>query len=47
MMVAGGVPLYAEGGVVGAVGVSGGPSADDDQTCAEAGAAALEERLTF
>lgn len=47
MMVGGGVPLYAEGTVVGAVGVSGSPSADEDQKCAETGAAALEEKLMF
>jgi uncharacterized protein GlcG (DUF336 family) len=37
---AGGVPLSRDGVVVGAVGVSGG-SGDQDQTVAEAGAAAL------
>ncbi|MGD8310138.1 MAG: heme-binding protein [Chromatiales bacterium] len=47
MMVAGGVPLYAEGALVGAVGVSGGPGADEDQTCAEKGVDALEEKLLF
>jgi uncharacterized protein GlcG (DUF336 family) len=47
IMVGGGVPLYAEGTVVGAVGVSGSPSADEDQSCAETGAAALEEKLMF
>lgn len=46
-MVGGGVPLYAEGTVVGAVGVSGSPSADEDQSCAETGTAALEEKLMF
>lgn len=47
MMIGGGVPLYAEGTVVGAVGVSGSPSADEDQKCAEKGAEALEEKLMF
>ncbi len=37
---AGGVPLLRDGQVVGAVGVSGG-SGEQDQTVAEAGAAAL------
>lgn len=37
---AGGVPLHRDGVVVGAVGVSGG-SGEQDQTVAEAGAAAL------
>jgi len=47
MMVGGGVPLYAEGVLVGAVGVSGSPSAEEDQKCAEQGAAALEEKMLF
>lgn len=47
MMVGGGTPLYAEGTVVGAVGVSGSPRADEDQRCAETGATALEEQLMF
>jgi uncharacterized protein GlcG (DUF336 family) len=47
MMIAGGVPLYAEGTVVGAVGVSGAPLADEDQKCAEKGAEALEEKMLF
>jgi len=47
MMVGGGVPLYAEGTVVGAVGVSGSSSSDEDQSCAETGAIALEEKLMF
>lgn len=47
IMVAGGIPLYAEGTVVGAIGVSGSPSADEDQRCAETGAAALDEQLMF
>jgi uncharacterized protein GlcG (DUF336 family) len=40
MIFAGGIPLTRDGQVVGAVGVSGG-DADQDQTVAEAGAAAL------
>lgn len=47
IMVGGGIPLYAEGTVVGAVGVSGSSSADEDQICAQTGAAALEEVLMF
>lgn len=38
---AGGVPILAEGRVVGAVGVSGASTADDD-ACAHAGIAALD-----
>lgn len=45
MMVGGGVPLYAEGTVVGAVGVSGSPFANQDQKCAEKGVEALENIL--
>jgi len=40
MIFAGGVPLTRDGEVVGAIGVSGG-DADQDQTVAEAGLAAL------
>ena len=47
MMVAGGIPLYAEGILVGAVGVSGAPRADEDQKCAQKGAEALEEKMLF
>jgi uncharacterized protein GlcG (DUF336 family) len=47
IMVGGGVPLYAEGTLVGSVGVSGSPSADEDQKCAEKGAEALEEKMLF
>ncbi|NEQ40897.1 MAG: heme-binding protein [Okeania sp. SIO3I5] len=38
MIFAGGIPLYSEGEVVGAIGVSGG-SGDQDHAVAEAGAA--------
>ena len=47
MMVGGGVPLYAEGTVVGGIGVSGSPTADEDQKCAKKGAEVLEEKLMF
>jgi len=47
MMVAGAVPLYGEGVLVGAIGVSGTPSAAADQKCAEQGAEALQEKLLF
>jgi uncharacterized protein GlcG (DUF336 family) len=40
MIFAGGIPLKAEGKVIGAIGVSGG-SGDQDHAVAEAGAAAL------
>jgi uncharacterized protein GlcG (DUF336 family) len=41
MIFAGGIPLKREGKVVGAIGVSGG-SGEQDQTVAEAGAAAFK-----
>ena len=47
MMVAGGIPLYADGTLVGAVGVSGAPRAEEDHRCAEKGVEALEEILLF
>jgi uncharacterized protein GlcG (DUF336 family) len=40
MIFAGGIPLRRDGKIVGAIGVSGGDS-DQDQTVAEAGAGAL------
>ncbi len=40
MIFAGGIPLYSQGQVVGAIGVSGG-SGEQDHTVAEAGAAAF------
>ena len=40
MIFAGGIPLYRDGQVVGAIGVSGG-SGDQDHSVAEAGAAAF------
>ena len=47
IMIGGGVPLYVEGTLVGAIGVSGSPSADEDQSCARQGAEALEEKMLF
>ncbi len=47
IMVGGGVPLYAEGALVGAVGVSGAPSAGADEKCAQKGADLLEDKLLF
>jgi glc operon protein GlcG len=41
----GGVPIVHEGHVVGAIGVSGAKSAEQDEQVAKAGAAALETRL--
>jgi uncharacterized protein GlcG (DUF336 family) len=38
---AGGLPLFDGDGIVGAIGVSGGPSGDQDRECADAGAEVL------
>jgi uncharacterized protein GlcG (DUF336 family) len=46
-MVGGGVPVMAAGSMVGGVGVSGSPSGEADQKCAEAGIEAIEEDLLF
>lgn len=47
MMVGGGVPLYAEGALVGAIGVSGAPSGGEDEKCAQKGADLLLDKLLF
>lgn len=44
-MVGGGVPMAAAGQQVGAIGVSGAPSGQLDETCAEAGIAAVRDDL--
>lgn len=45
LILGGGVPVEHAGKVIGAVGVSGAPSADDDHACAQAGISALVEDL--
>jgi len=47
LMIGGGLPVTAAGTMVGAVGVSGAPGGDQDEKCAKAGIAAIEERLLF
>ena len=47
MMIGGGIPVNAGGTMVGAVGVSGAPGGDEDHKCAQAGIAAIEEKLMF
>lgn len=47
LMVGGGVPVYYNGVVIGAVGVSGAPAPAADDTCAVAGISAIEEDLLF
>lgn len=41
----GGVPVQAAGAIVGGVGVSGAPGGPEDDSCARAGIAAVEDRL--
>ena len=44
---AGGLPIEAGGGLVGAVGVSGAPGGDKDAACAAAGIDAVRDPLDF
>ncbi|MDS1142269.1 heme-binding protein [Pusillimonas sp. SM2304] len=43
----GGLPIEAAGSLVGAIGVSGAPGGDADETCAQAGIAAIQADLDF
>lgn len=45
MIAAGGVPIHAAGAIVGAVGVSGAPSGETDEKCAQAGIEAIKFNL--
>jgi len=45
LMLGGGVLVEAAGSTVGAVGVSGAPSGEQDDACARAGLAAIEMKL--
>lgn len=47
LMIGGGVPIDAAGTLVGAVGVSGAPSGELDEQCAQKGIKAIEEHLLF
>jgi uncharacterized protein GlcG (DUF336 family) len=44
-MLGGGIPVTVSGSIVGGVGVSGGPSADADHACAQAGIDAVVHEL--
>ena len=46
-IIAGGVMVEAAGTLVGAIGVSGAPGGDNDETCAKAGIAAIRDKLDF
>ena len=45
LMIGGGVPVTAAGFIVAGVGVSGAPGGAEDDACARAGIAAVEEKL--
>jgi uncharacterized protein GlcG (DUF336 family) len=47
LVLEGGVPVRVAGSLVGAIGVSGAPGGDKDETCALAAVKSLEERLDF
>ncbi len=47
VMVGGGMPIEAAGQMVGAIGVSGAPGGDNDDICAKAGLAGVEDDLAF
>jgi uncharacterized protein GlcG (DUF336 family) len=44
---AGGVVIEADGSLLGAVGVAGAPGGDKDEACANAGLAAVQNKLAF
>jgi uncharacterized protein GlcG (DUF336 family) len=45
VFIGGGVPVEAGGSIVGGVGISGAPGGEEDDSCARAGIAAVEDRL--
>ena len=47
LMIGGGVPISAGGSMVGGIGVSGAPGGAEDDACARAGIAAVQEKLEF
>ncbi len=47
IMLQGGLPIVVGGYRIGAVGVSGAPGGDKDETCARAALDALEDRIAF
>ena len=47
VMIGGGMPIEAAGQMVGAIGVSGAPGGDNDDICAKAGLAGVEDDLDF
>jgi uncharacterized protein GlcG (DUF336 family) len=47
IVMGGGLPIRAGGSLIGAVGVSGAPGGEKDETCAQKALDALSERLEF
>ncbi len=47
LMIGGGVPITAGGSIVAGVGVSGAPGGAEDDACARAGIAAIQDKLDF
>lgn len=47
LMMGGGLPIEAAGQMIGAIGISGAPGAENDALCAKAGIAAIEDDLAF
>jgi uncharacterized protein GlcG (DUF336 family) len=47
LLMEGGLPIHLSGSLLGAVGVSGAPGGDKDETCARQGIEAVQERLDF
>jgi uncharacterized protein GlcG (DUF336 family) len=47
IVLGGGIAIQAGGSLVGAIGVSGAPGGDADDSCAKAGVAAIQDKLDF
>ncbi len=47
VMAGGGLPIEAQGSILGAIGVSGAPGGEADDSCARAGIEAIRERIEF
>ncbi len=47
VIIGGGIVVEASGSLIGAVGVSGAPGGDADEACANAGLAAIKDKLDF
>ena len=47
VLLGGGLPIEAQGSILGAIGVSGAPGGAADDTCAQAGIDAIREKIEF